>query len=120
LCLLKSIVHQYEDDEKIINSFSSTFKYKVSEGDREHAYNVYKIRHRLAHWSPTQKKEIDEILINLEKYDEERVLIHSIWVDAFLFLFSLLLMQIEFWDIFQLNVTWVITLFSYDPNSLMN
>jgi hypothetical protein len=85
--LLRLIVFEFQNNTKPFKVLKSAISYKVHEFDREHAYNVYKIRRGLGERTLNHLKEFDEVLDNLSSYEGERILIHIFKIDGGLMLF---------------------------------
>ncbi|ACU62213.1 hypothetical protein Cpin_4779 [Chitinophaga pinensis DSM 2588] len=85
--LLGLIAFQFENNTKPFKVLKAAISYKVHEFDRDHAYNVYKIRRDLGQRTLNHLKEFDEVLENLCSYEGERILIHIFKIDGGLLLF---------------------------------
>jgi hypothetical protein len=86
LSLLRSITFQLRDD-KVIDLFSASTKYKVIEIQTERAYNVYTIRRNLKERSPEQTKQFDDALSNISRYAGDEMLIHAMILQENLIMF---------------------------------
>lgn len=86
LSLLRSITVQLYDD-KVIDLFSASTNYKVTDIDTDRAYNVYLMRRNLKERSLEQKKQFDDVLSNISKYRGDKMLIHAIFLQGNLIMF---------------------------------
>jgi len=86
LNLLRSITFQLYDD-KVIDLFSISTKYKVIEIETERAFNVYTIRRNLKERSPEQTKQFDDTLSNMSRYTGDEMLIHAMILQGNLIMF---------------------------------
>ena len=85
--LLQSIILNVGNYNEPLDILKTALNYKALEVDREHTYNIYKIRMGLAYLTNLQKVEYSKVIEALLNYNGDRILIHTFKVDNGVLLF---------------------------------